>query len=79
MERLRWAIAPDPRRSMTLLLGGVALFSALGGGSVLFEPPRIVAGPLVLLMLVAWFAGLCGMVGYFRWFFRSEVDEQTRR
>jgi flagellar basal body-associated protein FliL len=35
--------------------------------------------PLVLLMLIAWLVGLCGMVGYFRWFFRSEVDQQTRR
>jgi hypothetical protein len=79
MERLRWAIAADLRRSMTLMLGGIAVFSAVGVAATLFELPRSLSGPLVLLMLVAWLVGLCGMVGYFRWFFRSEVDGQTRR
>jgi hypothetical protein len=44
LDRLRWAIAPDQRRSASLMLGGIAVF-----------------------------------MGYFRWFFRAEVDEQSRQ
>jgi uncharacterized membrane-anchored protein len=79
LDRLRWAIAPDQRRSLSLMLGGIAVFTVLGGLATLFEVPRVVAGFMGLVMLAAWFVGACGMVGYFRWFFRSEVDEQLRR
>jgi hypothetical protein len=70
-DRLRWAIAPDPRRSTALILGALAVFSVLGGISFLLPPTRVLAGPIVLLMLLAWLVGLCGMVGYFRWYFTS--------
>ena len=78
-DRLRWAIAPDQRRSLSIMVGGVAVFVALGGLATLFEVPRALAGLMGLAMLVAWFVAACGTVGYFRWFFRSEVDEQRRR
>jgi hypothetical protein len=71
LDRLRWAIAPDPRRGLTLILGSLAVFSLLGGVSFLLPPPRALAGAMVLLMLLAWFVGLCGMVGYLRWYFTS--------
>jgi hypothetical protein len=79
LERLRWAIAPVERRSMAIMYGGVAIFVALGGLAMLLEPPHALFGPIGLLMLAAWLAAGCGMVGYFRWFFRAEVDEQKRR
>ena len=79
LDRLRWAIAPDLRRSMSIVFGGIAVFMALGGFAMLFEIPRVVAGLMGVLMLAAWFVAACGTVGYFRWFFRSEVDEQRRR
>jgi hypothetical protein len=42
LDHLRWAVAPDQHRSLSIMCGGVAVFMA-------------------------------------RWFFRAEVDEQTRR
>ena len=71
LDRLRWAVAPNPRRGTALILGALGVFSVLGGLSFLLQPPRILAGPIVLLMLLAWLVGLCGMVGYFRWYFTS--------
>jgi hypothetical protein len=79
LERLRWALAPVERRSMTILYGGIAVFVALGGLAMLLEPPRSVLGLMGLAMLAAWLAAGCGMVGYFRWLFGAEVDEQRRR
>jgi hypothetical protein len=79
MERLRWAIAPDQRRSMSIMCGGIAVFGALGGLATLFEVPRPLAGIMALGMLAAWLVAGCGVVGYFRWFFRSEVDRQSRQ
>jgi hypothetical protein len=79
LDRLRWAVAPDQRRSMSIMLGGLAVFIALGGFATLLEVPRVIAGAMGLAMLVAWMVALCGVVGYFRWFFRSEVDEHSRR
>jgi hypothetical protein len=52
-DRLRWAIAPDQRRSLWIMYG-IPMLAA-----------RLVAG--------------CGMVGYLRWFFGAEVQEQRRR
>jgi hypothetical protein len=75
MDRLRWAIAPDPRRSMALLLSAVAVFSVLGGVASLVELPRIIAGALMLLMVIVWLIGLCGMVGYLRWFLVSGSND----
>jgi len=79
LDHLRWAVAPDQRRSMSILSGGVAVFIALGGLAMLLEPPRVISGLMAILMLAAWAVAGCGVVGYFRWLFRAEVDEQTRR
>ena len=64
---------------MTLLFGGIGAFVLLGGAAVLIDLPRVLATPVALLMLAAWLVAMCGTVGYFRWFFRSEVEEQRRR
>jgi hypothetical protein len=74
-DRLRWAIAPDPRRSMSLLLGGSLVFIMLGGMATFFEIPRILGGPIVMAMFLAWLIGFCGMVGYLRWLFRAAASE----
>ena len=64
---------------MSIISGGMAVFVAVGGLAMLLELPRVVSGLMAIMMLAAWVVAGCGMVGYFRWFFRSEVDEQTRR
>ena len=79
LDHLRWAVAPDQRRSMSIMSGGIAVFVTLGGLATLVEVPRVVSGVMAIMMLAAWAVAGCGVVGYFRWFFRSEVDEQTRR
>ena len=79
LDHLRWAVAPDQRRSMSIMSGGIAVFVSLGGLAMLLELPRVVAGVMAVIMLVAWVVAGCGVVGYCRWFYRSEVDEQTRR
>ena len=61
------------------MLGGLGVFIVLGGLATLVAVPRVIAGLMALVMLAAWFVGACGMVGYFRWFFRFEVDEQSRQ
>ena len=66
------------RRSLSLLLGGFAVFVALGGCAMLFELPRALAGGVTLAMLAALVAALWGVVGYFCWFFRSEVENSRR-
>jgi hypothetical protein len=79
LDHLRWAVAPDQRRSMSIMFGGIAVFVTLGGLATLIELPRVVSGLMAITMLAAWAVAGCGVVGYFRWFFRSEVDEQKRR
>jgi len=79
LDHLRWAVAPDQRRSLSILSGGIAVFIALGGLATLIEVPRVVSGLMAILMLAAWVVAGCGVVGYCRWFFRAEVEEQTRR
>jgi hypothetical protein len=79
LDQLRWAVAPDQRRSMSIMSGGIAVFVVLGGLATLLEVPRVVSGLMAIMMLAAWAVAGCGVVGYFRWFFRSEVDEQRRR
>ena len=79
LDHLRWAVAADQRRSLSIMFGGMAGFVALGGLAMLFELPRAVSGLMAIMMLAAWVVAGCGVVGYFRWFFRTEVDEQSRR
>lgn len=78
-DRLRWAIAPDPRRSMSLLLSGSLAFIALGGMATFFAVPRVLAGPLILAMFLAWCVAFCGVVGYLRWVFSAEANEHIRK
>ena len=79
LDHLRWAVAPDQRRSMSIMSGGMAVFIGLGGLAMVLEFPRVVSGLMAIVMLAAWVVAGCGVVGYFRWFFRAEVDEQKRR
>ena len=78
-DRLRWAIAPDPRRSMSLLLSGSLVFVALGGMATFFEVPRVLGGPIVLAMFLAWCVAFCGMVGYVRWLFSAAANEHITK
>ena len=64
---------------MSIMSGGMAVFIGLGALAMVLELPRAVSGLMAILMLAAWVVAGCGVVGYFRWFFRAEVDEQTRR
>ena len=79
LDHLRWAVAADERRSLSIVSGGVAVFVAFGGLALLLEVPRFVSYLMAITMLAAWVVAGCGVVGYFRWLFRAEVDEQTRR
>ena len=79
LDHLRWTVAPDQHRSLSIMSGGVAVFIALGGLAMLLEVPRFVSGLMAILMLAAWAVAGCGMVGYFRWLFRAEVDEQKHQ
>jgi hypothetical protein len=79
LDPLRWAVAADQRRSLSIMFGGIAVFMALGGLATLLELPRAVSSLVAVMMLAAWGVAGCGVVGYFRWFFRAEVREQTRR
>ena len=56
------------------MLMGLALSAAAAGTAVLVQPSPISLAFLVLAML-AWFVGACGMVGYVRWFFASEMSQ----
>ena len=69
LERLHWAVAPIPGRSMSLVLGGLAIFTISGALAMLGELPRVIDAALALVMLAAWFVGICGMIGYLRWLF----------
>lgn len=77
LERLRWATAPVQSRSILLVLGSVAAFTAAGAAAILLELPRAVDTLLALVMLAAWLVGVCGMVGYFRWLFSPSSYRQS--
>lgn len=77
-ERLRWAVAPDHRRSTMLLWGGLAALLAAGGILTGMEASPLAGAILYLVMVSAWFVAGCGMVGYMRWFFRQSADEARR-
>jgi hypothetical protein len=79
LDHLRWAVAADQRRSLSIMCGGIAVFMALGGLATLLELPRLVSGLMAIMMLAAWVVAGCGVVGYLRWLFGAEVDEQRRR
>lgn len=60
------------------MLLGLALFAAAAGAAVALEPPALVEAGLVIFAMAAWFVGACGMVGYVRWFFASELSRAQR-
>lgn len=70
-ERIRWAVAPNPERAMSLLVAGAGGFIALGGLAAFLEPPETVRALFALGMLAAWTVGFCGVIGYLRWFVRD--------
>ncbi len=71
-DRLRWLIAPDRSRWKPMLMG-LALFAAGAAAAVLLQLPQLIVAVLLVLALAAWFVGACGMVGYVRWFFATEL------
>jgi len=77
-ELLRWASAPDHRRSTILLWCGLALFLVSGGLLASTEGPPLVGVALYLVMMASWTAGACGIVGYMRWFFGQSADETQK-
>ena len=56
------------------MLMGLALSAAAAGAAVLVLPSPV-SGVLLILAMAAWFVGACGMVGYVRWFFASELSQ----
>jgi hypothetical protein len=75
-EHLRWLMAPDRGRWKQMLLG-LALSAAAAGAAVLTQPSFVSLG-FVIVAFGAWFVGACGMVGYARWFFASEMVRAAR-
>jgi len=71
-DRLRLLMAPDRSRWKPMLMG-LALSAAAAGAAVLVLPSPV-SGVLLILAMAAWFVGACGMVGYVRWFFASELS-----
>ena len=64
-------MAPD-RASWKPMLLGLAVSAAAAGAAVLTQPSFVSLGFLIVAF-VGWFAGACAMVGYARWFLRSEL------
>lgn len=77
LERLLWALAPVPRRSMSLMLGAVLVFGIAGVVATLIDFPRFIDALLAMIMLAAWLVGVCGMVGYIRWYFSPSTYRQN--
>jgi hypothetical protein len=70
-DYFRRLMAPDRSRWKPMLMG-LALSAAAAGGAVLTQPSFVALG-LLIVALVAWFAGAFCMVGYARWFFAAEM------
>ena len=76
-DRLRWLLTPDRSRWKPMLLG-LGLFAAGVGAAATLQPPALIEAVLVVLAIAAWYVGACGMVGYVRWFFASELLQARR-
>jgi hypothetical protein len=74
-DYLRWLIAPGKDRWQPMLMG-LALFGAGAAAAVSLQLPQPVPALLLLASLAAWFVGACGMVGYVRWIYASELKLQ---
>jgi hypothetical protein len=79
IERLRWASAPVQHRSIALLWGGLAAFTASGGVLASMDAPPLVGAVLYLVMVTGWVAGACGAVGYVRWYFGQAAAEARKQ
>jgi len=77
LERLRWAVAPDQHRSVSLVLGAVLIIAIAGAAATLVDLPRAIDALLALVMLAAWLVGVLGMIGYFRWLFSPRAHDLT--
>ena len=76
-DRLRWLLVPDRSRWKPMLMG-LALSAVGVGAAAALQPPALIEAVLVVLAIAAWFVGACGMVGYVRWFFASELLQAMR-
>lgn len=55
------------------MLMGLAVFAAAVGVAAFWEPHKLIEAMLLVVGIAAWFFGACGMVGYVRWLFSSEL------
>lgn len=76
-EYLRSLRAPDESRWKPMLMG-LALFAAGAGGAVTAQSSALASAVLTILALAAWVVGACALIGYVRWYFRSEVQQVKR-
>ena len=76
-DRLLWLLAPDRSRWKPMLMG-LALSAAGVGAAAALQPPALIEAVLAVLAIATWFVGACGMVGYVRWFFASELLQAMR-
>jgi hypothetical protein len=56
------------------MLMGLALSAASAGAAVLVQPSVLSSAGLTMLALAAWIVGASAMLGYVRWYFRSELQ-----
>jgi len=52
-----------------LMAVGIGVFSVVTTIAMELQPPAVVSAVLALAGVLAWFVAICGLVGYFRWFF----------
>jgi len=64
-------MAPDRERWKPMLMG-LALCAA-GVGLATLQTSKLAEAVLIVFAMAAWLLGACGMVGYMRWFFASEL------
>lgn len=76
-EYLRFLRTPDESRWKPMLVW-LALCAAAAGGAVQVQPSDVISAGLTLLALAAWVVSACAMIGYFRWYVRSELQQAQR-
>lgn len=76
-EYLRFLRTPDATRWKPMLVW-LALCAAAAVGAVQVQPSDFISAALTLLALAAWIVSACAMIGYFRWYVRSEFQQAQR-
>jgi flagellar basal body-associated protein FliL len=76
-EYLRSLRTPDESRWKPMLLW-FALCAAGAGAAVQAQASVLASLVLTILTLVAWVVSACAMIGYFRWYVRSEFQNAQR-